>query len=117
MEEALASRQYRRVNMVWLIVEIEVEVDITHLNAQRTDSEDSHRLPRFLPYIHSVLKIGHEDLVHNQFRIRLGLITPALFGDNSLLDQRLPDLYIELFRQDSGKIGGNVLRCRFDGRK
>ena len=33
MEEALASYQYRHVSAVWLIVEIEVEVDITHLNA------------------------------------------------------------------------------------
>jgi hypothetical protein len=45
MEEALASCQYRHVSAVWLTVETKVEVDITHLNAQSTDSEDSHRLP------------------------------------------------------------------------
>jgi hypothetical protein len=45
MEEALVSCQYRRISAVWLIIEAAVEVDIAHLNAQSTDSEDSYRLP------------------------------------------------------------------------
>ena len=45
MDGALASCQYRHVNAVWLTVETEVKVDITHLSAQSTGSEDSHGLP------------------------------------------------------------------------